>query len=104
MVRCGQPVEIASVLPGLAGEHAVVADAVSISVTNGCGQGLRVVVLAPQTERLLTGKTLTSALVEQARQMMAKEVTPISDLRSTEHYRRIVTGNVLVKFLRKLLG
>jgi xanthine dehydrogenase iron-sulfur cluster and FAD-binding subunit A len=42
--------------------------------------------------------------VEEARQMIAQEVTPISDLRSTEHYRRIVSGNVLVKFLRQLVG
>src|SRR5205814_5866710 len=70
----------------------------------GVGSVAPTVIRAPQTERLLTGKMLTSAIVEQARQMMAKEVTPISDLRSTEHYRRIVTGNVLVKFLRQLLG
>jgi CO/xanthine dehydrogenase FAD-binding subunit len=74
------------------------------AINIGVGSVAPTVIRAPQTERLLTGKTLTSALVEQARQMMAKEVTPISDLRSTEHYRRIVTGNVLVKFLRQLLG
>lgn len=58
------------------------------------------VIRARQTERLLTGATLTTALVEQARETIAREISPISDLRSTEHYRRTVTGNVLVKFLR----
>jgi CO/xanthine dehydrogenase FAD-binding subunit len=74
------------------------------AISIGVGSVAPTVIRAPQTERLLTGATLTSALVEQARQMIAQEVTPISDLRSTEHYRRVVTGNVLVKFLRQLLG
>jgi CO/xanthine dehydrogenase FAD-binding subunit len=74
------------------------------AISIGVGSVAPTVIRAPQTERLLTGATLTPALVKQARQMIAQEVTPISDLRSTEHYRRIVTGNVLVKFLRQLLG
>lgn len=60
------------------------------------------VIRAVQTERLLSGATLTAALVEEARQTIAQEISPISDLRSTEHYRRTVTANVLVKFLRQL--
>ena len=59
------------------------------------------VIRARATERLLTGATLTPALIERARQVIAQEIMPISDLRSSEHYRRIVTGNVLVKFLRQ---
>jgi CO/xanthine dehydrogenase FAD-binding subunit len=74
------------------------------SISLGVGSVAPTVIRTPQTERLLTGATLTPALMEQARQMIAQEVTPISDLRSTEHYRRTVTGNVLVKFLRRLLG
>jgi len=74
------------------------------AISIGVGSVAPTVIRAPQTERLLTGATLTPAVVEQARRMIAQEVTPISDLRSTEHYRRIVTGNVLVKFLRQLLG
>lgn len=70
----------------------------------GVGSVAPTVIRAPQTERLLTGANLNPALMEQARQMIAQEITPISDLRSTQHYRRIVTGNVLVKFLRRLSG
>jgi xanthine dehydrogenase small subunit len=62
------------------------------------------VIRATKTERVLAGSALTPALVEQARQTIAREITPITDLRSTEHYRRIVTGNILVKFLRQLAG
>ena len=62
------------------------------------------VIRAPKTERLLAGAQLTATLLEEARQMIAQEITPITDLRSTEHYRRTVTGNVLVKFLRQHAG
>ena len=60
------------------------------------------VVRATQTDCLLAGAKLTSELLEQAREMISREIAPITDLRSIEHYRRAVTGNVLVKFLRDL--
>jgi CO/xanthine dehydrogenase FAD-binding subunit len=72
------------------------------SIGIGVGSVAPTVIRATQTERLLTGATLSPALVEQARQMIAEEIAPITDLRSTEHYRRTVTGNVLTKFLRQL--
>lgn len=72
------------------------------SISIAVGSVAPTVVRASRTERLLTAATLTPALVEQARQMIAEEITPITDLRSTKHYRRTVTGNVLVKFLRQL--
>jgi CO/xanthine dehydrogenase FAD-binding subunit len=68
----------------------------------GVGSVAPTVVRATQTERLLVTGPLTPALIEQARRTITREITPITDLRSSEHYRRIVTGNVLVKFLRQL--
>ena len=73
------------------------------SISIGVGSVAPTVIRVPQTERLLAGAALTSDLVDRARQLIAQEVAPITDLRSTEHYRRTVTGNVLVKFLRRLL-
>ena len=73
------------------------------SISIGIGSVAPTVIRAPATERLLTGAALTPALIEQARQSIASEIAPISDLRSTEHYRRTVTGNVLSKFLRPSL-
>ena len=73
-------------------------DTISVAV----GSVAPTVIRAIQTERLLSGAVIVPALLEQARLKIAQEITPISDLRSTEHYRRIVTGNVLVKFLRQL--
>lgn len=72
------------------------------SISIGVGSVAPTVIRAPQTEALLTTATLTPALIEQARQLIAQEIAPITDLRSTEHYRRTVTGNVLAKFLRQL--
>lgn len=72
------------------------------SIEIGVGSVAPTVIRAFQTERILTGATLGPALVEQARQTISREIAPITDLRSTEHYRRTVTGNLLVKFLRQL--
>jgi len=74
------------------------------SISVAVGSVAPTVIRAAQTERLLTSAPLTPTLIEQARKLIAQEIKPIDDLRSTEHYRRIVTGNVLVKFLRQLVG
>ena len=70
----------------------------------GIGSVAPTVIRARRTEQLLAGAKLTPALIEDARRLVAREISPITDLRSTEHYRRTVTGNVLVKFLRQLAG
>ncbi|HWP41616.1 MAG TPA: xanthine dehydrogenase family protein subunit M [Blastocatellia bacterium] len=72
------------------------------SIRIGIGSVAPTVIRAPRTEQLLLGRALSAELIEEARRMISSEVAPITDLRSTEHYRRTVTGNVLVKFLRDL--
>jgi CO/xanthine dehydrogenase FAD-binding subunit len=72
------------------------------SISIGVGSVAPTVVRAGKTELLLTGAKLTNDLIDRARKMISEEIAPITDLRSTEHYRRTVTGNVLVKFLRQL--
>ena len=74
------------------------------TIAIGLGSVAPTVIRAPQTERLLSGATLTPPLIDDARRLIAQEIAPITDLRSTEHYRRTVTGNVLGKFLRQLIG
>ncbi|MGH7495121.1 MAG: FAD binding domain-containing protein [bacterium] len=59
------------------------------------------VIRAPQTEALLTGQLLSKELVDQARQSVMQEVHPISDVRSTENYRRLISGNILARALRE---
>jgi CO/xanthine dehydrogenase FAD-binding subunit len=71
-------------------------------ISIGVGSVAPTVIRALQTERLLSGAALTPTLIEEACRLIAREITPITDLRSTEHYRRTVTGNVLGKFLRQI--
>lgn len=73
------------------------------SISIGVGSVAPTVIRARKTEDLLTSSALTPELVERAREMIALEIAPITDLRSTEDYRRAVTGNVLRKFLLQLI-
>jgi len=54
--------------------------------------------------RRLAGQILTLGFTRQAPDGIGRKVSPISDLRSTEHYRRTVTGNLPAKFRRRLAG
>lgn len=73
------------------------------SIRIGVGSVAPTVIRASKTEHLLTGAKLTNDLIDQARRTISEEIAPITDLRSTEHYRRTVTGNVLAKFLRRVM-
>jgi len=73
------------------------------SISIAVGSVAPTVIRARQTESLLTGSAISMELINAARKLIAEEVSPITDLRSTEHYRRTVTGNVLAKFLRQLV-
>ena len=55
-----------------------------------------------QTEGVLQGKQLTGELIEEGKKQLAREITPIDDIRSTKNYRMKVTLNVLEDFLRQL--
>jgi len=56
-----------------------------------------------QLETVLTGQPVTAALIAHAREVIAKEIQPIDDIRSTSHYRSLVTQNLLSEFLSQLL-
>jgi CO/xanthine dehydrogenase FAD-binding subunit len=81
---------------------AAVSGEVIQDISLGVGSVAPTVIRAAATEKLLLGQTLAPGLIEQAKECIANEISPITDLRSTEHYRRIVTANVLAKFLRQL--
>jgi putative cofactor-binding repeat protein len=55
-----------------------------------------------ETERLLAGKRIESALIDAARKSVSKEIRPIDDIRSTARYRSVVAGNLVAEFLEKL--
>lgn len=58
------------------------------------------VIRAPKTEALLTGRALEPGLIAEAGDLVATEVRPISDVRSTKDYRQEMAGIVL----RRVLG
>jgi len=73
------------------------------SINIALGSVAPTVIRAVETEALLTNKTLDATIIERARRMISQEIAPITDVRSTEHYRRTVTGNALAKILRRLM-
>jgi len=73
-------------------------------ISIGVGSVAPTVVRVTQAERLLNGSTVSPKVIEEARQMIALEISPITDLRSTEHYRRTVTSNVLARLLNELIA
>jgi xanthine dehydrogenase small subunit len=51
-----------------------------------------------QTEAFLTDKILSREGFAEAGKIAANEVHPISDVRGSEAYRRVLAGNILIKF------
>jgi CO/xanthine dehydrogenase FAD-binding subunit len=61
-----------------------------------------VVVRCSQTENVLKNKKVDAATISAARAELAREISPIDDIRSTANYRLQVAMNVLEEFLMKL--
>jgi len=55
-----------------------------------------------EAEKHLKGKELTEESIKRASLLAAEETKPITDIRSTEEYRRTVTGVLLKKGLRQI--
>lgn len=60
------------------------------------------VVRCVKIEAALKNQKLAPAVVESAKEMLAQEITPIDDMRSTAKYRLSVAQNLLAEFLQKL--
>ncbi len=63
-----------------------------------------VVLRATETENTLRGEALTPALIRTAQEMLAKEIVPIDDIRSTARYRLRVAQNLLAEFCESLVA
>jgi CO/xanthine dehydrogenase FAD-binding subunit len=55
-----------------------------------------------ETERLLVGAELDPKLAAVAAQSVARQITPIDDIRSTTHYRAAVAANLVAEFVESL--
>ena len=76
-----------------------VENAVMTDVRIALGSVAPIVLRCKQTEDAIRGKALTDDTVNQARETLMREITPIDDVRSTASYRLRVAANLLVDFL-----
>lgn len=60
------------------------------------------VLRATETEKILRGERPVLQVVQAAQQALAREITPIDDIRSTAHYRLHVAQNLLAEFCESL--
>ena len=74
-------------------------NAVLTDVRVALGSVAPIVLRCKQTEDAVRGKALTDETVNQARETLMREITPIDDVRSTASYRLRVAANLLVHFL-----
>lgn len=66
------------------------------------GAAAPTVIRASSTEALLQSKKLSRKLIKEARETVRREISPISDIRSTADYRRHITGVLLERALQEL--
>lgn len=57
------------------------------------------VIRAPKTEDFIIGKPVNDSMLTEASKILASEVTPITDIRSTFEYRKNIYLNLLKKML-----
>lgn len=98
-------------LEKVAGDFAIASVAVQLSIDNdhrcrSVGVGLGGVGVTPvkavSIENLLLGNPLTSDLIEEAGRLVSQEVSPLSDLRGSEDYKRKIVGVILKRALRSV--
>lgn len=68
----------------------------------GLGSVAPTVVRSRAVESLVSGRAVDLELLEQARQAVLGDISPIDDIRSTFDYRARVTANLLEDFLSRL--
>jgi CO/xanthine dehydrogenase FAD-binding subunit len=56
-----------------------------------------------QTENILEDRLLTAHVIAEAKQVLCREIRPITDIRSSSRYRSQVTMNLLGEFLGAIL-
>jgi CO/xanthine dehydrogenase FAD-binding subunit len=61
-----------------------------------------IVLRAVKTEDALRGAKLTPEVITTAKDILAREISPIDDIRSTARYRLLVAQNLLEEFLLQL--
>ncbi len=78
------------------------ADGVVEDVRIALGSVAPVPLRLTETEQTVRGKAIDSELLLLARKVVAAEIRPIDDIRSTAKYRAAVSGNLVAEFLNRL--
>jgi len=73
-----------------------------VDVRIALGSVAPTVVRAVATEKTLRGERLSPAILSAAQEVLAREIAPIDDMRSTARYRRRVAQNLLAEFCEAL--
>jgi CO/xanthine dehydrogenase FAD-binding subunit len=69
-----------------------------VDVRIALGSVAPTVLRAVETEKTLRGEKLSPAILRHAQEVLAREIAPIDDMRSTSRYRRRVAQNLLAEF------
>jgi CO/xanthine dehydrogenase FAD-binding subunit len=69
-----------------------------VDVRIALGSVAPTVLRAAETEKTLRGERLSPAILRAAQEVLAREIAPIDDMRSTSRYRRRVAQNLLAEF------
>lgn len=80
------------------------ANGVVIEIRIAAGSVAPVPLRCTRTEQFLIGRSLSDAVITDAGEILAEEISPIDDIRSTRDYRKRVTQNLLREFLEQLSG
>jgi CO/xanthine dehydrogenase FAD-binding subunit len=73
-----------------------------VDVRIALGSVAPTVLRAVETEKTLRGVRLSPAALRAAQEVLAREIVPIDDMRSTSRYRRRVAQNLLAEFCEAL--
>jgi CO/xanthine dehydrogenase FAD-binding subunit len=73
-----------------------------VDVRIALGSVAPTVLRAVETEKTLRGERLSLAILHAAQGVLAREIAPIDDMRSTSRYRRRVSQNLLAEFCEVL--
>ena len=82
--------------------YARIADGAVAELRVGLGSIAPAPARARNAEAVILGRLLGELPVEAARQALLKDMSPIDDIRSSAHYRQVVTQNVLGQMLMEL--
>jgi len=63
------------------------------------GQRGPTIITSPEVEKTLVGSRLSHPILDEAAHLARSAVKPIDDIRASAQYRRVVSGNLILRLL-----